>query len=62
MERMLMFACYVTCSPVAHGGQELVRVLLGPGQMAHNHGMTPSATRLLMKKLSFVAKQEYALI
>jgi hypothetical protein len=50
------------CSPVAHGGQELVRVLLGPGQMAHNHGMTPSATRLLMKKLSFVAKQEYALM
>ena len=62
MERMLMFACYVTYSPVAHGGQKLFRVLLRSGQMAHNHGMTPSATRLLMKKLSFVAKQEYALM
>jgi hypothetical protein len=43
---MLMFACFAVHSPVAHGGQELFRVLLGPGQMAHNHGMTPSATRL----------------
>jgi hypothetical protein len=42
-ERMLTFACYAICSPFAHGGQELVRVLLRSRQMAHNHGMTPSA-------------------
>lgn len=40
-ERQLTFASSATCSPVAHGGQELVRILLRPGQMAHNHGMTP---------------------
>jgi hypothetical protein len=40
---MLTFACYPIHSPVAHGGQELVRVLLRSRQMAHNHGMTPSA-------------------
>jgi hypothetical protein len=57
-----MFACFALHSPVAHGGQELFRVLLGPGQMAHNHGMTPSATRLMMKKLSFIAKRQHVLM
>jgi hypothetical protein len=42
-ETMLMFACFAVYSSVAHGGQELFRVLLRPGQMAHYHGMTPSA-------------------
>jgi hypothetical protein len=57
-----MFECFALHSPVAHGGQELFRVLLGPGQMAHNHGMTPAATRLMMKKLSFIAKRQHVLM